>query len=434
VTGIQRVMICVAAEFLKMHSRGMQICFCRHLEEIGFVEISADKLRRCIHRHAGEENPVSPPRKVSDQLRIIYGRLSRAIEPNPREPDTSLKARVKRPLRRIELWFVRRWLRANGIFKDKDVLLNLGSSWEQPVHRATLTKIRRDTDLQYVVLIHDLIPWRLPQFFIPELVQRFVAWARDTVNSADRLLVTSACSRDELLAFTKEFEIGEKPITMVRLGRERTSDLNTMIPVDLEQMPAGFVLCVGTVEPRKNHQLLLRTWSKLLQRHDRSVVPTLIWAGRQGWMVDELLDELDASNFLDGKLMWLGREGGLSDSTLHGLYRACLFTMFPSIYEGWGLPVSECLAHGKFCIASNASSIPEIGGDLVDYHGPEDLEKCLELAERVIFDPHYRAAKEERIRQEYKMPSWAECSQAILKACRSPASASNDGSPASAVE
>jgi glycosyltransferase involved in cell wall biosynthesis len=426
VTGIQRVMACVAAEFLKMRSRSMQIRFCRHLEEAGFIEVSAEKLRPCIHRLAGEENPTPSPRKFSDQLRAIYGRLSRAIEPNPREPNTSLKARVKRPLRRIELWFVRRWLRANGIFRDRDILLNLGSSWEHPVQQATLAKIRRNTDLQYVVLIHDLIPWRLPQFFIPELVQRFVAWARDTAISADRLLVTSACSRDDLLAFTKEFEIREKPITMVRLGREKTSDLNTTIPVDLEQIPAGFVLCVGTVEPRKNHRLLLRTWSRLLQRNDRSVVPTLIWAGREGWMVDELLAEVAASNFLDGRLMWLGREGGLSDSALHGLYRACLFTMFPSIYEGWGLPVSESLAHGKFCIASNASSIPEIGGDLVDYHGPEDLEECLALAERAIFDPHYRAVKEERIRLDYEMPSWVECSQAILKACRSSESASND--------
>jgi glycosyltransferase involved in cell wall biosynthesis len=427
VTGIQRVMVCVAAEFLKLHSRDKQIGFCRHIEETGFIEVSADKLRLSIHRLAGDEIPVLPPRRITNLLRTIYGRLSRVIEPDPREPYTSLKARVKRPLRWIELWFVHRWLRANGIFKDRDVLLNLGSSWEQPVHRATLAKIRGDTDLQYVVLIHDLIPWRLPELFIPELVQRFVAWARDTVNSADRLLVTSACSRDDLLAFTKEFDIRARPITMVRLGRERTSDLNTTIPVDLEQMAAGFALCVGTVEPRKNHQLLLRTWSRLLQRHDRSVVPTLIWAGREGWMVDELLDELDASNFLDGKLMWLGREGGLSDSTLHGLYRACLFTMFPSIYEGWGLPVSESLAHGKFCIASNASSIPEIGGDLVDYHGPEDLEKCLELAERAIFDSNYREAKEERIRREYRMPSWAECSQGILEACSISISASEAG-------
>jgi glycosyltransferase involved in cell wall biosynthesis len=172
------------------------------------------------------------------------------------------------------------------------------------------------------------------------------------------------------------------------------------------------------VEARKNHILLVRTWSELLRRHDRALVPHLVWVGRSGWMIDPLLDELDKENLLDGKLLWLGREVGLPDSTLHGLYRRCLFTMFPSVYEGWGLPVSESLAHGKLCIASSASSIPEAGGDLADYHGPQDFEKCLTLTERAIFDTDYRAARERRIREEHKMPSWAECSLAMIEACR----------------
>ena len=134
-------------------------------------------------------------------------------------------------------------------------------------------------------------------------------------------------------------------------------------------------------------------------------------------MIDPLLDELAENNFLDGKLVWLGQTDGVKEATLHGLYRACLFTMFPSLYEGWGLPVSESLAHGKLCIASNASSLPEAGGDLADYHAPEDVDRCLALVERAIFDPAYRTAREERIRREYEMPSWVACAQGIIAAC-----------------
>ena len=341
VTGIQRVLVSVAAEFLKLYARGEPIGFCRHADETGFIEVKADKLSPSIRRLAGEEIPILPRRRFTNPLRAIYGRLSRAIEPDAREPYTSLKARVKRPLRRIELWFVRRRLRANSFFRDQDILLNIGSSWEQPMHRVALAKMRAETSLRYIVLIHDLIPWRLPQFFVPALVQRFVAWARDTVVSADRLVVTSSSSGKDVVEFTKECKISERPINVVRLGQERISELGASVPVELQELPAGFVLCVGTVEPRKNHQLLLRTWSELLQRHDRSAVPTLVWAGREGWMVHDLLAGVEASNFLDGKLIWVGRENGLSDASLHRLYTACLFTMFPSIYEGWGLPVSE---------------------------------------------------------------------------------------------
>ena len=416
VTGIQRVMACVATEFLKLHARGGPIGFCRHAEETGFIEVSADKLHPVIKRLNSDELSV-PSHGGASFLRTAYGILSRALEPNPREPYTSFKARLKRPLRAIELWLVRKWLRANAIFRDNDVLLNIGSSWERPHYRVALAELRRHTDLQYVVLIHDLIPWRRPQFFLPDLVERFAAWACDTVVSADRLLVTSMWSREDLLAFTRQLQIDERPIAVVRLGGQEISRPNTPPPTEFQQDPAGFVLCVGTVEPRKNHQLLLRTWSRLLQRHDHSLVPTLIWAGREGWMCEALLAEAEALDFLDGKLVWLGRAGGLPDDILHGLYRTCLFTMFPSIYEGWGLPVAEALAHGKFCIASNASSIPEIGGNLIDYHAPEDLEGCLTLVERAIFDPAYRSARQGRIEREYRMPSWAECSENILKVC-----------------
>lgn len=446
VTGIQRVMASVTAEFLKLQASGAPIRFCRLLAEVGFVEVPHETARRCVDQlisekpsprmegiSPGDLNNVERQRDsrasllhptldqtkkcVRAVLRQIYGPLSRAAEPRPHELPTAITARLRRMVRRLECWCLRKWLRADNIFCPNDVLLNIGSGWWQPAYPATLAAIRRKTDLRYVALVYDLIPWRLPRFFPNAMVAQFVAWAQATLSAADTLLTISDSSRRDVLAFAKAFDIPEKPITVIRLGREEIAGLDEACPAELAEAQAGFVLCVGTVEARKNHILLVRTWARLLQRHDRSIVPHLVWVGRKGWMIDALLDELAKVRFIDGKLLWLGQEGGLLESTLHALYRACLFTMFPSTYEGWGLPVSESLAHGKLCIASNASSIPEVGGDLADYHGPEDLDKCLELVERAIFDPDYRAAKEQRIRRDYRMPSWAECSQSIIEAC-----------------
>jgi glycosyltransferase involved in cell wall biosynthesis len=446
VTGIQRVMASVAAEFLKLQASGVPVRFCRCQEEIGFFEVPQETVRRCLHRLIGEKaslrleetshdlkdvrrqpGPKAPLRHGSldrarralrGVLRLIYGPLSRAAEPRPHELPTAITPRLRRMVRRLEVWCLRKGLRADKIFRPNDLLLNIGSGWSQPTYPATLAAIRRNIDLRYVALIHDLIPFRLPQCFSGAMVSQFVDWAQATISAADQLLTISDSSSRDVLAFAKAFDIPEKPITVILLGQERAAELDATLPAEFAAMSAGFVLCVGTVEARKNHILLVRTWSRLLQRHDRSIVPHLVWVGRKGWMIDALLDELAKVHFLDGKLLWLGQEGGLPESTLHALYRACLFTMFPSTYEGWGLPVSESLAHGKLCIASNASSIPEVGGDLADYHGPEDLDKCLELVERAIFDPDYRAAKEVRIRRESRMPSWAACSQSILEACR----------------
>jgi len=441
-TGIQRVMASVSRELLRPEASGVPIRFCRMLDGVGFIEVPRETLRQCVDRLLGDESvpsrdpdlknisrpqgPETMPlrrnlnqakQKLRTVLRHIYGPLSRAAEPQPHESPTTITARLRRMVRRFEFWCLRKWLGADRLFRPNDILLNVGSTWWQPAYPAVLAAIRRKKKLTYIALVYDLLPWRLPQCFPDSMPPRFIEWALATFRSADKLLTISNASRRDVIAFTKEFNLPDKPITVIRLGRERIANVDPALPAALNRAAPGFVLSVGTVEARKNHMLLVRTWARLMQRHDPTLVPQLVWVGRKGWMIDPLLAELAENNFLDGKLVWLGQTDGVKEATLHGLYRACLFTMFPSLYEGWGLPVSESLAHGKLCIASNASSLPEAGGDLADYHAPEDVDRCLALVERAIFDPAYRSAREERIRREYEMPSWAACAQGIIAAC-----------------
>src|SRR5262249_57204973 len=118
-----------------------------------------------------------------------------------------------------------------------------------------------------------------------------------------------------------------------------------------------------------------------------------------GWLFDKWCADLKASGHLNGKIVLLH---GLSDAEVQQAYRRCLFTVFPSFCEGWGLPVAESLAHGKFCVASNRTSIPEVGGGLVDYFDPANEEDALAKIERPLSDAGYQAAPEARIRAEYR--------------------------------
>ncbi len=97
---------------------------------------------------------------------------------------------------------------------------------------------------------------------------------------------------------------------------------------------------------------------------------------------------------------------GLTDRQMVWLYRHCLFTMYPSFYEGWGLPVSESLNQGKYCIAASSSSIPEIGGDLVGMHDPRDWSACLQLARQALLDPAFLTRRESEIRARYRPTPW----------------------------
>jgi len=175
--------------------------------------------------------------------------------------------------------------------------------------------------------------------------------------------------------------------------------------------PPRFVLFVSTIEIRKNHRLLVRVWQRLLERHGADAVPVLVFVGQVGWLVDDLLAELATSHYLGGKIAHMP---GLSDAELRQAYQSCLFTVFPSLSEGWGLPVAESLVRGKFCVASNATSIPEVGGDFIDYFDPTDDDDALAKIERVLLEPGYLAAREARLRAEYRPRTWADCAHQLI--------------------
>jgi hypothetical protein len=130
----------------------------------------------------------------------------------------------------------------------------------------------------------------------------------------------------------------------------------------------------------------------------------LIFAEQIGWLVDGLLAELEASNYLNGKIILLR---DLSDAQLQNAYRFCL--IFPSFFECWGLPIAEGLAHGKFSVASDRTSIPKVGGNLVDYFDPWDDENALAKIERPLIEPAYLAARETQLRAAYRRWTWADC-------------------------
>jgi hypothetical protein len=139
-------------------------------------------------------------------------------------------------------------------------------------------------------------------------------------------------------------------------------------------------------------------------------VPELVCVGSQGWLNDEVHAKLASSEALRSRVKMLSR---LSDAQLGALYQHCLFTLYPSHYEGWGLPVTESLCHGKAVLASDASSLPEAGGGFADYFQAGSDGSLAAAAERLLFDAAYRAEREARIKADFKPRSWADVGRQI---------------------
>jgi hypothetical protein len=143
------------------------------------------------------------------------------------------------------------------------------------------------------------------------------------------------------------------------------------------------------------------------------MVPRLVCVGRDGWMNDDVFDRLDTDPKLAAHITIIPQA---SDAELALLYRESLFTVFPSHYEGWGLPVTESLCHGRVPVIADNSSLPEAGGPFAVQFASGSVPDLVRAIELVAFDHAWRAAREATIAEAFAPRSWAQIADQIESA------------------
>jgi glycosyltransferase involved in cell wall biosynthesis len=293
-----------------------------------------------------------------------------------------------------------------------DVIVSVGASWGIPNYMKYIAEVKRCYGIKFAPLVHDLIPIKHESLVEPHHSVQFRDWLRAAIPVADIVFTNSKHTRTALVRFVADCGWRLPRVEALEMG-SGFRDPPTAGEQAMVSLPPRYVLFVSTIELRKNHRLLVRVWQRLLERHGTNLVPNLVFAGKIGWLVEDLLDALEGSDYLNGKIILLR---SLSDAELQQAYRSCLFTVFPSLSEGWGLPIAESLTHGKFCVASNHTSIPEAGGNLVDYFDPLNEDDALAKIERPLIDAGYLAAREAQLRAEYRLRTWGDCVHALIGA------------------
>lgn len=292
-----------------------------------------------------------------------------------------------------------------------DRYIVLGAFWFGNGYLARLGDLRRD-GASTGIYFHDLIPYSHPEYVDEGTQRAFTEKLAEAVSKIDFACTNSAFVAGELRKLFATLERRNVPVLPVPLAHDiSTSDSNETVTEAFKlSVPPEYVLCVGTIEPRKNHQLLLSIWTRLRESYGDRTPPLLI-VGKWGWRIEVFREKLAASKNVEGKIVV--REG-LSDGELEYLYRNCLFTIFPSFAEGWGLPVGESLYFGKPCLASNSSSIPEVGGDLVRYFDPSDAEEAYRMVDAVLSDRNDLARWTELVRTTFKPRSWDQVTDNLI--------------------
>jgi len=225
-------------------------------------------------------------------------------------------------------------------------------------------------EVKRVTIIHDITPILFPEMhnFTSQLLhQRLLP---KVLKQADKIITNSNYTSEDVV---KEFPFVKQKITSIPLGKA-----SIFVPSPSESVlakhgiEAPYFLFVGTIEPRKNLEVLLEAYEKFRKSTQKKY--KLVIVGKRGWNVEELMEDIARSPFWEDIIVL----GYVERSELPAIYSSATIFVYPSLYEGFGLPVLEAMACGTPVLISNVSSLPEVGGKAAHYFDPESVQELFD--------------------------------------------------------
>jgi glycosyltransferase involved in cell wall biosynthesis len=307
-------------------------------------------------------------------------------------------------------------------FEAGDILVILGAFWLEENISRLYVQVRQRHRLRLILFVYDLIPINNAWCVSAQFNERFSCEFRILISNCDQVVVISRHVASEVVEYTVSNVVDEKAIFVLPLGWDFPEYLNDQVSKSATLAKYGlksrnFIMVVGTIERRKNHLLVARAAYSLYPRLGDKI-PPILFVGKRGFGADFIEEELASMGCVGGRIRILANT---ADHDLVNLYESCLFTIFPSFVEGWGLPVQESLAFGRPCLASRATSIPEAGLDLATYFDPHDLVGFERLLAKWIEDPGQVSNTEARIANHLaarKSWAWQDTAAALMNFIR----------------
>ncbi len=261
-----------------------------------------------------------------------------------------------------------------------------------------------------ILTVHDVSVFLFPEFHPLKRRLTFKAFFPRSLEQADHILTDSTSTKKDLI---DHFKVPAEKITTVYLGVD-----TSFLPVPAQEATpildnynlrrGEYLLYVGTMEPRKNLVRLLRAYNQFRDNH-RSAIP-LIMVGANGWLNQSLFTEIEKSPWKrDIRIL-----GYISKNDLPALYSGAAAFVYPSIYEGFGLPPLEAMACGAPVITSDNSSLPEVVGDAALLVNAQNVEAIAGAMFKIVSDPSLRERLGQRSSARAKHFSWRRTAEETL--------------------
>lgn len=260
-----------------------------------------------------------------------------------------------------------------------------------------------------LLTVHDLSFIHYPDTFPPALVNylnQVVPWS---VGRATHILADSRATKDDLLEF---WRVSPEKVTVLYSGvnpdfKPATVEQETAVREKYNLGNTPYLLGVGTIQPRKNYQMLIQAFQPVAARFPHN----LYIAGGKGWLYDEMMAEISRQG-LDGRVRFIGF---VADADLPMLYSGASLFLFPSIYEGFGLPLLEAMACGVPVVTSNVSSLPEVVGETAVQLSPFDKQVWTDAMLNLLLDPLEREKLTSDGFKRVTLFSWQRSANQLLK-------------------
>lgn len=263
---------------------------------------------------------------------------------------------------------------------------------------------------QIVQVLYDLTPIITPQTHQEETIKNFMKFINFIQNKVDFILFGGQTCKNDYINYVRNNGLKQVNGDFIMFGSNPHKGSDESILDILNIKPNEYVLTVGSVEPRKNHEILYDAYTYLIENNVVDL-PILVIAGYPGWKNTDFLNKLHN----DQRVANLIKIVTPSDYQLSALYKNCKFTLLPSLYEGWSLTLPESLRYGKFALVSDVPPLRETGSEYVEYINPFDTAGWAHKIHYYSTHSDELFEKEKNIKLNYKCTSWSDCAKRILE-------------------
>jgi len=295
------------------------------------------------------------------------------------------------------------------------IFFDLDNAWNTRLKRSYLFPILKQRGVKIVTQVYDIIPITHPQFAHDTTTMNFMSYIGANLRYADLIITSAEATSKALNELADKIGIDRVPTMVVPLGcdfmNNSSSGADNSIDATVKKVVSDgrkYLLMIGTMEPRKNHSLVIDAIESGLANKGIS----LIIAGKVGWNVKELEYRMKNHALYNKNIFFFEHP---NDATVTYLYKNAFAVAFPTFNEGFGLPMIEAFQLGTPVVASDIGVLHEVAGDLADYFNPNDKEDLIKCVSNLLDNPEVYQAKKERLK-EFNPLTWDESANKMISA------------------